>query len=177
MTCSDAFPGLRMDTSLSAHLAQIWTAPSRGAAMQRCERVRAEPGRGLVGDRYHAGTGTFSGRYEVKPGVREVSLIHDSAIAECSRRLARPVDAGMLRRNLVIAGLSETDLRGHTLRIGEVRLEILASCPPCNYLSRLLAMDMRRGLSHIGGMRGRIAAGGLLVQGEVVVVEQATRRL
>lgn len=158
-----------------ARLEQIWIAPSRGAAMQARERVQAEAGRGLVGDRYHAGTGTFSGRFAVKPGVREVSLIHARAIVECSRRLAQPMEAGALRRNLVISGLPDTDLRGRMVCIGEVRLEILAGCPPCGYLSRLLNLDMRRGLSHIGGMRARIAVGGRLVQGESVTVEPLTR--
>ena len=146
-------------------------APSRGAAMQDRKSVWAEPGRGLVGDRYYAGTGTFSGRYEVKPGVRELSLIHAQAIVECRRRLQADIRAADLRRNLVIEGLPLSDLRGRCIRIGAVRLEILGGCPPCNYLSRLLNLDMRRGLAYIGGMRACIVAGGWLVQGEALEIE------
>ncbi|MES1933397.1 MOSC domain-containing protein-containing protein [Salinisphaera shabanensis T35B1] len=152
-------------------LERILIAPSRGAAMQERNRVWAEPGRGLAGDRYYAGTGTFSGRYEVKPGVRELSLIHAQAIVECRRRLQADICAADLRRNLVIEGLPSSGLRGSCIHIGAVRLEILGSCPPCNYLSRLLNLDMRRGLAYIGGMRARIVAGGWLVQGEPVETE------
>lgn len=143
-------------------LAQIFIAPNRGAPMQACERVLAEAGRGLVGDRYRAGTGTFSGRSEVFAGMREVSLIAAEAVRECSRRLDHDLRAADLRRNLVVEGLDPMRLRGHILQIGPVRLALLGGCPPCSYLSRLLAHDMRRGLAHIGGMRARIAVGGML---------------
>ena len=38
----------------------LFTAPAAEAATVAHERARAEPGRGLEGDRYVAGTGTFS---------------------------------------------------------------------------------------------------------------------
>lgn len=143
-------------------LAQIFIAPNRGARMQPCERVFAEAGRGLVGDRYHAGTGTFSGRSELVAGMREVSVIAAEAVHECGRRLDHDLRAADLRRNLVLEGLDPMRLRGHMLQIGSVRLALLGSCPPCGYLSRLLGYDMRRGLAHIGGMRARILVDGML---------------
>ena len=162
-----------MEETADPRLHQIWIAPTRSVPMQQRRRVMADPGRGLVGDRYHAGEGTFSGRYAVKPGVREVSLIYVQAIAECSQRLDVEVSAADLRRNLVLAGMPDRDLRGSILRIEGVELEILSRCPPCGYLSRLLNLDMRRGLAYIGGMRARILTAGVLTEGAAVSIESA----
>lgn len=134
--------------------------------MQRCASVQAIAGRGLEGDRYWLGEGTFSHRFEVAPGARSVSLIDTGCLAQCEKRLQCAINPSLLRRNLLVDGPDLMTLRGWTLCIGEVRLELLGSCPPCGYLSRLLGMDMRAALHGIGGMRARIISGGLLTQGQ-----------
>lgn len=139
--------------------------------MREVASVEAIAGRGLVGDRYHAGRGTFSSRIAVAAGAREVSLIEATSIAECARRLGEPVDAAALRRNLVISGLDLMTLRGQVLAIGAVRLQVVSSCPPCGYLSRLCGRDMRHGLRGIGGMRAGVLVGGRLVVGAAIEVD------
>lgn len=168
-----AEPLLSTPGSAYPRLEQILMASARGEPMRARDEVFAEAGRGLVGDRYHAGTGTFSGRFAVHAGVRELSLIDIAAVDECAQRLARRVSAADLRRNLVVAGLDLAALRGRCLRIGAVRLEVLSDCPPCGYLSRLLGHDMRRGLARIGGMRARVVDGGLLQRRDPIRVEQS----
>ena len=153
-------------------LERILVAEHRGAPMRALERVEAAVGQGLIGDRYAAGRGTFSSRAAVMAGAREVSLVSMAAVAACSRRLDMPIEAAALRRNLVVTGLDLMTMRGQLLCVGDVRLEIVSSCPPCGYLSRLLGQDMRAGLHRIGGMRAAVRTGGLLIAGQHIVTEQ-----
>ncbi len=149
-----------------AKLVRIFVAPTAGAPMRSLGCVDAVAGRGLVGDRYESGQGTFSGRMAIFQGAREVSLIDRASIAICNQRLQRQgnsaLDAADLRRTLVTDGLSLIEHRDHYLAIGDVVLHILGSCPPCGYLSRLLDTDMRHALRGIGGVRARVEQGGVL---------------
>lgn len=148
-----------------ARLQRILTTGERAGSMQDRLDVEAVAGRGLIGDRYHAGRGTFSSRIAVAAGAREVSLIDSAALLECARRLGQAVNAAMLRRNLVIEGLELMTMRGRVLMIGDVRLQVVSSCPPCGLLSRRLGLDMRQALHGIGGMRAAVLTGGRLVIG------------
>ena len=144
--------------------------------MQLLSRAQAIAGRGLAGDRYERGIGKFSGRFEVVAGARQVSLVDAMAIAECNARLGSQLRACQLRRNLIISGLDLNALHGAVLGIGEVRLRITGGCPPCGYLSRLLGVDARLGLQHIGGARAAVIEGGLLnVGASVEIVALAPR--
>lgn len=158
--------------NLVAQLVSIFVAPTAGAPMQSLDWVDAVAGRGLVGDRYASGQGTFSGRMAVFEGAREVSLIDRASIAICNQRLQRQANNALhapdLRRNLVIEGMRLIEHKDQYLAIGDVVLQILGSCPPCGYLSRLLDTDMRRALRGIGGVRARVETGGVLRVGAAV---------
>ena len=154
-------------------LQRILTAPRAGAPLVDHDAITAVAGRGLLGDRYYHGCGTFSGRAGVFPGVREVSIIDAGAIALCNQRLGTALDAAAFRRNLVVEGLPQRPRRGARLAIGEVVLEILSSCPPCGYLARLWGADARAGLHGIGGVRARIVVGGRLTVGAAAALVHA----
>lgn len=159
-----------MSNAGSATLDAVCIAATAGAPMISLSRVHAIAGRGLLGDRYEQRIGTFSGRFEVTAGARHVSIIDASAIAECNARLGSNLVACDLRRNLVIRGLDLDALHGAVIAIGDVRLRLTGGCPPCGYLSRLLGVDARLGLRHIGGTRASIIEGGWLTVGALVCV-------
>ena len=72
-------------------------------------------GRGLEGDRYAAGEGSFS-RW---PGRgREVTLVAAEALAEAAAEFGVAVADGEHRRNLVVEGVPLDDLRGVPFAIG-----------------------------------------------------------
>ena len=102
-------------------------------------------------------------------------MIDTAAVAECNRRLAQAggsaVDAAALRRNLVVDGVNLMSVGRSWLRIGTVQLEIVGTCPPCGYLSRLLGEDMRQALYRIGGVRARIHSDGRLQVGDPIALE------
>ena len=148
-------------------LAAIFTAPDKGAPVQAQPAARAEPGRGLEGDRYWAGRGAFS-RW---PGPRrEVTLIAAEALAEAEAAFGVALSAGQHRRNLVVAGVLLEELVRAPFRIGSVRLEGVQVCAPCRYLVRVTGQErIFDALVGRGGLRARILEGGTLRVGDPVV--------
>src|SRR6185369_7721781 len=99
----------------------IGLRPARDVAMREVVEVRAESGKGLVGDRYASGSG--------KRGITLIQAEHLPAIAMLSGHAS--VDPKILRRNLVVSGIPLIALKGRRFRIGEVLLEGTDSCDPC----------------------------------------------
>jgi hypothetical protein len=131
--------------------------------------VEAVAGKGLVGDRYYFGRGSFNAP-QFDPHVREVTLIAAEAIVECNQRLGTTLAPDDFRRNIVTEGIDPTTLKGKRFRIGEVTLRWVRSAPQCRYLSRKLGEDMMAGLRGIGGIRAVIEAGGEIRVGDDIDV-------
>lgn len=159
---------------LIGRLVGLYVAPEKGVAMQARDMATAEAGCGLVGDRYHAGTGTFSQRDPLVPGARALSILDTQTLAICRQRLGGDLDAAGLRRNLLLESDVLHAFRGRALVIGDVRVVLTGRCPPCGYLSRLLDADMRGALHGLGGMRASIVAGGTLHVDDPVWLAEAT---
>lgn len=151
-----------------SRLLRIMLAAERGQPLQDRSAVQAIAGQGLAGDRYALGRGTFSDRFEVRPGARELSLIDVAAVALANQRMGTSLDAGAFRRNLLVDGLDLPQCLKQRFRIGEVVIEVLGRCPPCPYLARLLGVDAERGLKGLGGVRARIVESGVLRVGEAI---------
>ncbi len=126
--------------------------------------AEAVAGRGLRGDRYERGEGTFS-----NPEGRgyDLTLVE----AEALERLAAegvelaPADA---RRNLVVRGIDLDGLIGKRFRVGEVECFGQRRCEPCAHLERLTCPGVLRGLVHRGGLRADVLSGGELRVGDRV---------
>lgn len=151
-----------------ARLLDIFIAPAAGAPMQSVERCWALMQTGLEGDRYARRCGTFSARNPAVAGSRPVSLIAAEAVAECNERLGTDIAAQLMRRNLLVSGVDLKAAIGSVLRIGGVELEVMSTCPPCSYLSRLLGADMRAGLKNLGGVRATVREAGELEVGAAI---------
>jgi hypothetical protein len=68
-------------TQWQGKLLHIHVAPSASYEMEELQQAECVAGRGIVGDRYYEGTGTYS----PKPDVREVTLIEQEALDALSR--------------------------------------------------------------------------------------------
>jgi MOSC domain-containing protein YiiM len=142
-------------------LVRIFTAPAAGAPMEARDAVRAVPGRGLDGDRYFTGAGSFS-RW---PGPRrEVSLIAEEALAAMARAtgiVLPPMDS---RRNLLTRGVPLNDLVRTTFTVGPVRMRGIRLCQPCKRLVRLTGHEdtLIPALVDRGGLRAQILNEGVL---------------
>ena len=130
-------------------------APAAEAPVVLVDEAVAFAGRGLEGDRYAAGAGTFaSGR----PGSA-LTLV-DAAVLET---LGRDVDH---RRNVVVRGTDLNALVGHDFMLGELRCRGRRLCEPCAHLDRLNGGGVLRPLVHRGGLRADIVSAGTVRVGD-----------
>jgi hypothetical protein len=130
-------------------------APAAEAPVASVGEALAIAGRGLDGDRYAGGAGTFaSGR----PGSA-LTLV-DAAVLES---LGRDVDH---RRNVVVRGTDLDALVGREFMLGEVRCRGRRLCEPCAHLDRLNGGGVLRPLVHRGGLRADILADGTVRVGD-----------
>lgn len=129
--------------------------------------VRVVPGRGIEGDRYFAGTGTFS-PHPQKPDF-EITLIEREKIEAFARESGLPFTALHARRNLVTTGVDLNALAGREFLVGEVRIRGIRLCEPCSYLARTTFPETLRGLVHKAGLRAQIVTEGSIRIGDAIV--------
>jgi MOSC domain-containing protein YiiM len=142
-------------------------AASAAAPMRAVSEVRAVPGRGLEGDRYFSGLGTYSN----DPGTgRHVTLIEIEAVEALQRDYDVELQAGLARRNLVTRGVALNHLVEREFRVGEVILRGTRLCDPCSHLEKLTRHGALRGLIHRGGLRTEIVRGGTIRVGDPIIV-------
>jgi hypothetical protein len=136
----------------------IHVTPVAKGPTQSVERATAVPGRGLDGDRYFDGTGSFSHW----PGDRDLTLIEAEAVE------AIDLEPGEARRNVVVRGIDLDALVGQRFRIGAVECEALEVNPPCRHLEKLTRPGVLKGLAGRGGIRCAIRTGGEIAVGDRV---------
>jgi hypothetical protein len=130
-------------------------APAAEAPVTEVQEAVAVPGRGLEGDRYAAGAGTFaSGR----PGSA-LTLV-DAAVLDS---LGRDIDH---RRNVVVRGTDLNALVGREFTLGQARCRGRRLCEPCAHLDRLNDGGVLRPLVHRAGLRADIVSGGTIRVGD-----------
>jgi hypothetical protein len=139
-------------------VAAILTAPDAEAPLARVQEVEAVAGRGLKGDRYFDGRGTFSG-----PGHGyELTLVE----AEVLDSLDLPWEQA--RRNVVTHGVALNGLVGRRFTVGPVECIGRRLAEPCAHLEKLARPRLLRPLVHRAGLRADILAGGTISIGDEV---------
>ena len=124
------------------------------------DTVEAIAGRGLEGDRYYHGRGTFTA-----PGRGyELTLVE----AEVLESVDLPWDEA--RRNIVTRGIELNPLVGQRFRIGTVECVGRRLAEPCAHLEKLSRPGLLRPLVHRAGLRADIVAGGTIAVGDPVEV-------
>ena len=149
-----------------AQVVEILIAKSPAAQMIPQQQVRAIPGRGLEGDRYAEGIGTFS-PHPQKPDY-EITFIQQEHVEEFGRRLGTPFTARDTRRNVVTRGVDLNSLVGHEFRVGSVLIRGIRLCEPCNFLAKQTTPEVLHGLLHKGGLRAQILSEGEIRVGDVL---------
>jgi MOSC domain-containing protein YiiM len=151
-------------------LLHIHIAPAASYEMEELTEARLIEGRGIEGDRYFLGTGTYS----PKPDVREVTLIEIEALEHLVRN-DPPLQEGPLsilpadhRRNLTTRGVPLNHLVGKRFRVGETILEGGRLNFPCKYLEELLGMPVYLPLYNRSGLNCRIVKGGTIRPGDAI---------
>lgn len=145
-------------------LVTIFVTAEKTGEPQQTEQVNAVVGKGLEGDRYFSGQGTFS---KGDP-ANEVTLIETEAIDALERDYDIKLSPAETRRNLVTEGIALNHLVGKDFRIGAVGLRGIRLCEPCGHLEKLTVEGVERGLRHRGGLRAQVVTGGIIQVGDAV---------
>lgn len=135
--------------------------------MRQVSSARAIPGRGLEGDRYAAGAGTFTPRGGGRGGY-DLTLVEAEVLEGLVLPGGRRLGHEEARRNVVTRGVDLNALVGRRFRVGEVECLGRRLCEPCAHLERLTHPGVLRGLIHRGGLRADILTPGVIHQGAVV---------
>lgn len=156
----------------SGQLLHIHIAPAASVEMEELEEARLIPGKGIEGDRYLLGTGTYS----PKPDIREVTLFEMEVLEALeigepkvpgTKVKLEPIDH---RRNLTTRGVPVNHLVGRRFRIGETVLRGGRMNFPCKYLEELLGVPgLYDGLLNRSGMNCAIEVGGIIRKGDPIV--------
>jgi MOSC domain-containing protein YiiM len=140
------------DARSTGLVAAILIAPTAEAALVRVESAKCDAGRGLEGDRYHDGRGTFSG-----PGRGyELTLVE----AEVLDELDLPWEEA--RRNIATRGIDLNALVGRRFTVGAVECIGRRLAEPCAHLERVSRPGLLRPLVHRAGLRADILSGGTI---------------
>ena len=157
-------------TAWSGRLLHIHIAPSASYEMEELQEGTCVAGRGIAGDRYFSGTGTYS----PKPDVREVTLIEQEALDALARN-DPPLQGGPIqllpidhRRNLTVRGVPLNHLVGRRFRVGEVILRGGRLNFPCKYLEELLGSPVYLPLYNRSGLNCSIERGGVIRPGDTI---------
>jgi MOSC domain-containing protein YiiM len=163
-------PRRTTDNEQSSHATKVGVVELVAVAADAEGRMKTVPsaealaGRGLRGDRYARGAGTFS-----DPSGRgyDLTLVEAEALEELA---ARGVDLAPAeaRRNLVVRGVALDGLIGKRFRVGEVECFGQRRCEPCAHLERLTLPGVLRGLVHRGGLRADVLSDGEIRVGDGV---------
>jgi MOSC domain-containing protein YiiM len=151
-----------------SRVVQILTAESGGSEMTSRSEARAVPGKGLEGDRYFSGAGTFSPNPQ-KPDF-EITFIERENIEAFARDSGLLFTAMHARRNIVTEGIRLNDLTGKEFYVGEVRVGGIRLCEPCNYLAKISFPETLKGLAHKGGLRAVILSEGVIRVGQTISI-------
>jgi MOSC domain-containing protein YiiM len=151
----------------SARVEAIHIATAIGAPMVSLDRVRAEAGVGLEGDRYASRSGH---RSDGKDADRDLTLIEAEVIEDLAATDGIVLAPGETRRNVTTRGIRLNDLVGRRFRVGDVECEGIRLCEPCQYLNDSIGKPILRPLAHRAGLRAKIRKGGEIAVGAEVAV-------
>jgi MOSC domain-containing protein YiiM len=146
----------------------IHLADAPGAPMRPVDHAVALAGRGLDGDRYATGDGTYS----AKPGAfRQVTFIELEVLRALERDEGIVLAPGDSRRNVVTEGVPLNHLVGVAFTVGSVQLRGVKLCQPCGALQQHLGVSgLVSKLLNRGGLNAEILTGGAFRPGDRVSV-------
>ena len=151
---------------LTGSVVSLFTVDRRAAPMKKVEQFNALAGRGIEGDRYFLGTGTYS--KSPQPG-RQVTLIKSEVLESLKDKFEITVKPEESRRNVLTRGIEINDLIGAEFFVGPVRLRAHRITQPCLYLEKLLDQPgLYKELWDNGGISCEILSDGVIKEGDII---------
>ncbi len=147
-------------------ISDVLIAASPASGMVSRPTVRAVPGKGLEGDRYFKGTGTFSP--QPQSAAYELTLIEQENVEVFAAESGLAFTAAHARRNIVTKDVRLNELVSQEFYLGEVRVRGLRLCEPCSHLAKGSFPEVLKGLIHKGGLRAQILSEGNICIGDQI---------
>ena len=146
----------------------LLTAANAEDAIGTHSEVELRAGRGIVGDRYFEGTGTFSASEKHGQQLTLIEAEVLDALRDDGLDLT-PIDA---RRNVVTRGIELNALVEKEFEVGGARCIGRRLCEPCSHLQRLTGASLLRSMVHRGGLRADIIRSGTVRIGDAVTPDR-----
>jgi hypothetical protein len=151
----------------------IYIARVAGEPMKQLSQVQIIAGKGIAGDRYASGAGTFS---KSNPKIRHLSLIALSGIASANLGLRdrqyATFDEADTRRNIILKNISADELNalvGKVFYLGGIAFRGTELCAPCQRPAKLLLrQDFIEAFAARGGLRAEALETGTLNTGALL---------
>jgi hypothetical protein len=145
---------------VTPQLMGICIATEAGAPMQFVNQATAIAGKGLEGDRYGEGRGSFNKK---SPGRRQVTFMNYRFVLSSSFIM---MDT---RRNMFTLGVELMWLIGREFKIGDVTFKGVKYCEPCNRPSKLSGKpDFDEVFHDGGGLVAEVLVGGIVRVGDAI---------
>ena len=163
---------------MNGKVVAMYICPQAGQPMQQVQEVKALAGKGLKGDRYCMGEGSFNFKgknsswwwlkrwfqwcFKVK---RQVTLI--SAVSFRGTGF----EFGESRRNIVTEDVELMFLIGKEFYVGAARFRGVKYCDPCNRPSKLCNKEksFKEAFFDRGGLIAEIIEGGIIKEGDIII--------
>ena len=146
--------------STSGSVVGLLVAPDAEQPLVAVDSVRAVAGRGLEGDRYFEGRGTFSGTGR----GYELTLVEQQALEDVDLSWEEA------RRNVVTRGIALNALVGRRFTVGTAECIGRRLAEPCAHLERLTRPGIIRPLVHHAGLRADILRDGEISLGDTIAL-------
>jgi MOSC domain-containing protein YiiM len=143
----------------------IFIAPGAEVLPHAVEQAQVVAGKGIEGDRYFAGDGTF---FEERKSGQDLTLIEAEALEGLAGDDGVELSPAEARRNVLTRGVALNDLVGRRFRVGDVECLGSRLCEPCDHLERVTKPGVLKGLVHRGGLRADVVRGGEIAVGDPV---------
>lgn len=174
-TTNSSLRELTTQFAQAGKLNAIYLRPARSIACVKTSIATALTGCGLQGDR-----ASLAASRNPLGSNRQVTLIQAEHIAVISSLMNKPIDAALLRRNLVVSGINLLAAKSlfkdqpMHLTIGDVVLEITGPCEPCSKMEATIGKGAYNAMRGHGGVNARVIKGGELRLGDSVNCTVAT---
>ncbi len=146
-------------------IAKLYITPVEGAGMVEMDSVHALAGKGIDGDRYAIGIGFWQTHGVYRDRIRHGTIFFTEHLMGTG---FKGIDT---RRNIELTGdMNPLDLLGRKFRFGDVLMQGIWDCSPCNRPSKLSGVQGFEKLpKERGGVRVEFLESGVLKPGLPIV--------
>lgn len=139
----------------------IFITPEAGGTIEEHQQIETIAGHGLLGDRNNA---------DESPSMAGITLFSLEDVQAVNDEYNIPLTPIQTRRNLLTTGVPLNYLVGKRFRVGEVVIQGVELCEPCDSLAQYTGYGkpLISAMLHRGGLRGEIIQGGIIRAGDVI---------